>query len=513
MGNKVKRLSVSRLSILGLIMVFLAVTLLAGCGTQQEAAPAELTKPELTGGMRGEMGIDKNINESTIDNYLGRDDAVYRDMRMLEDPAQYENIGGDRFLSGYVEGFEVVPLPYIIPVEDLPRVVGETYTGKTLFAYNDDYIMSPAYEESIQILEELFPKDKVIFLMCGGGGYAGMMKDFLISMGWDPEKIYNVGGYWYYQGEHNVEVKKEENGQVTYDFDSVPYHEIDFDSLTPAKETYPPYISTTGVVMSGDKIELEQDSTFKLKAIVQPAEAWEQSTEWSSSDPKVAYVDSMGTIRGLKPGTTTITAKTTDGGFTDTCEVTVTERTVSEHVELDDLKEESDTFNSNDPGEIMMGMSKFDNDMERAVREGYYTYDGEGYTPTDLWTKEFNKMEEKSKEAIKLRTEILHKLIEEKKNFILIIYTKNCEGREYQSAESAVEILKEKGIPYFYTNDMASGYDTSLYESGINYDGTAGAAAVIFKDGEIFATLDPDAYSIKSDEELISWFSRFIDIE
>ena len=48
----------------------------------------------------------------------------------------------------------------------------------------------------MDIIEQIFPKDKVIFLMCGGGGYAGMTKNFLVSMGWDENKIYNVGGYW-----------------------------------------------------------------------------------------------------------------------------------------------------------------------------------------------------------------------------------------------------------------------------------------------------------------------------
>ena len=60
----------------------------------------ELPKPEISGGARGELGIDKNINEATIDEYLNREDSVYRDMRMLEDPGNYENIGGERFLSG-----------------------------------------------------------------------------------------------------------------------------------------------------------------------------------------------------------------------------------------------------------------------------------------------------------------------------------------------------------------------------------------------------------------------------
>lgn len=54
--------------------------------------------------------------------------------------------------------------------------------------------------------------------MCGGGGYAGMTKNMLVALGWDAEKIYNVGGFWYYNGENAVEVKRERDGEVVYDF-------------------------------------------------------------------------------------------------------------------------------------------------------------------------------------------------------------------------------------------------------------------------------------------------------
>lgn len=197
----------------------------------------KLPFPEITGGERGKLGIDKNINESNIDNYLERNDSVYRDMRMLEDPGNYEAIGGDSYLSGYIKGFEVVPLPYIIPVKNLPKEVGNTYTGDTLFGKDENGTYFANYTESISIIEELFPKDKYIFLICGGGGYAGMMREFLISLGWDANKIYNIGGYWYYDGANVVEVKKYVDGKVTYDFDKVPYHNIDFKSLTKINES------------------------------------------------------------------------------------------------------------------------------------------------------------------------------------------------------------------------------------------------------------------------------------
>lgn len=192
---------------------------------------SELPKPELSEGLRGTFGIDKNINETTIDNYLNRSDSVYRDMRMLKDPGNYEAIGGDSYLSGFIKGFEVVPYPYIVNVTGLPEEVGKTYEGKTLFTLKDGkYIAN--YNESLSILEYLFPKDKNIFLMCGAGGYAGSTKEMLVALGWGENKIYNIGGYWYYNGNNNVEVKRTTNNKTYYDFYKINYHNIDFTNLT-----------------------------------------------------------------------------------------------------------------------------------------------------------------------------------------------------------------------------------------------------------------------------------------
>ena len=212
-----------------LLVLLLSLTLCA-CGDKE----MELPKPEVSEGVRGDLGIDANVNESTIDKYLDREDAVYRDMRMLVDPGNYAAIGGDAYLSGFVKGFEVVPLPYLVNVTGLPEEVGNTYEGKTLFTLKDGkYIAN--YEESMEVLEYLFPKDKTIFLMCGGGGYAGMTKAMLVELGWDETKIYNTGGYWYYKGENNVIVKNDSHKKVTYDFWKVAYHEIDFSQLHEVK--------------------------------------------------------------------------------------------------------------------------------------------------------------------------------------------------------------------------------------------------------------------------------------
>ena len=201
------------------------LSLLASCSN------SSLPKPQVSSSYRGEQfGIDRNINEATIDKYLNRKDAVYRDMRMLIDPANYGEIDGDSYLSGFVKGFEVVPFPYIAPLGELP--VSGAYSGDTLFSLDENNNYFSNYQESKQIIYDLFPQDKVIFLMCGGGGYAGMMKTFLINLGYDANKIYNVGGYWFYEGSNNVEVKRISSDKTYYDFYKVSYHDIDFSSLT-----------------------------------------------------------------------------------------------------------------------------------------------------------------------------------------------------------------------------------------------------------------------------------------
>lgn len=187
----------------------------------------DLPTPEIgTSPLARQFGIDKNINVDTLDNYLFRDDVVYRDMRMLKEEVNYEAIGGDSYLSGFVQGFEVVPFPYLAPVEDLPEELTNGYTHTPLFRHeNGEYIAN--FDYSMTVLESLFPKDKAIFLMCGGAGYAGATKAMLIKLGWDANKLYNVGGYWYYDGNHNVQVKRvTETGDVVYDFYKVAYHDL-----------------------------------------------------------------------------------------------------------------------------------------------------------------------------------------------------------------------------------------------------------------------------------------------
>ena len=60
-----------------------------------------------------------------------------------------------------------------------------------------------------------------------------MTRALLISLGWNGNKIYNVGGYWNYKGNNNIVVHNEERN--SYDFWKIPYHNIDFSKLKEVK--------------------------------------------------------------------------------------------------------------------------------------------------------------------------------------------------------------------------------------------------------------------------------------
>ena len=86
------------------------------------------------------------------------------------------------------------------------------------------------------MLKDLFPKDQPIFLMCGGGGYAGMTKSLLSFLGWDENLLYNIGGNWEYQGDNALELivySEEVGGNDLYATWRADYALIDFDRLHP----------------------------------------------------------------------------------------------------------------------------------------------------------------------------------------------------------------------------------------------------------------------------------------
>lgn len=87
--------------------------------------------------------------------------------------------------------------------------------------------------------------------------------------------------------------------------------------------TVNPKISVTGISLDKSAMTMKTgDAPVTLVATVMPENATNSDITWTSSNPAVALVTN-GTVSPVAEGTTTITAKTVEGGFTATCEVTV----------------------------------------------------------------------------------------------------------------------------------------------------------------------------------------------
>ena len=87
--------------------------------------------------------------------------------------------------------------------------------------------------------------------------------------------------------------------------------------------TVMPAVPVTGVTLEPETATLDPGGTDQLTATVAPDDATNPAVTWSSSNESVATVDASGLVTALAGGSATITVTTTDGGFTDTCLVTV----------------------------------------------------------------------------------------------------------------------------------------------------------------------------------------------
>lgn len=81
--------------------------------------------------------------------------------------------------------------------------------------------------------------------------------------------------------------------------------------------------SVTSVSLSKTAIGLSVGGSQTLTATVYPSNATNKSVSWTSSNPAVATVSSLGLVEAKSAGTAVITATTSDGGYTASCTVTV----------------------------------------------------------------------------------------------------------------------------------------------------------------------------------------------
>lgn len=90
------------------------------------------------------------------------------------------------------------------------------------------------------------------------------------------------------------------------------------------EKTYP----VTGVVLNQSLHTMNVKETFKLTATVQPENAENKAVIWISDNTSAATVVD-GQVKAIAPGTAVITVKTEDGGYQDSCKITVKQPVVS----------------------------------------------------------------------------------------------------------------------------------------------------------------------------------------
>ena len=79
----------------------------------------------------------------------------------------------------------------------------------------------------------------------------------------------------------------------------------------------------SGVTVTPESVVMNKGETKQLSAVVAPSSATNKSVTWTSDNPGVASANSSGLVTAVSDGTAVITAKTSSGGYTDTCKVTV----------------------------------------------------------------------------------------------------------------------------------------------------------------------------------------------
>ncbi|MBQ4546680.1 MAG: InlB B-repeat-containing protein [Oscillospiraceae bacterium] len=82
-------------------------------------------------------------------------------------------------------------------------------------------------------------------------------------------------------------------------------------------------VSVKGVSLNYSAVDLDVEETVQLTATITPSNATNKSVTWSSSNTSVATVSSSGVVTAVYPGDAIITVTTKDGGYKDTCAVTV----------------------------------------------------------------------------------------------------------------------------------------------------------------------------------------------
>ena len=163
----------------------------------------------------------------------------------------------------------------------------------------------------------------------------------------------------------DVEVDNESVGPVSeYTFENVEQAHTIYASFKKKPEGK---IYVEKIEMSKTNAEMKVGETLVLTATVTPDNATDKELSFSSSDEKVAFVDSTGVVTAMNTGTAVISATAKDGsGTVGKCEITVHEI---------QAEKEKQILSGTESMEKVYGDSAFNIDVELIKGDGNLTYE------------------------------------------------------------------------------------------------------------------------------------------
>ena len=134
------------------------------------------------------------------------------------------------------------------------------------------------------------------------------------------------------------------------------------------------FFPVSGISMRKNSTTLQTNTTEHLIAVLTPSCVENKKTVWSSSDFRVATVNSAGLVTAGLPGTTTITATTADGGFAAQCQVTVVLSSTSSNTISTNLNQWFSEVETDNNMQFTSGGSKYI--IANGQTYPYYTFEG-----------------------------------------------------------------------------------------------------------------------------------------
>ena len=117
-------------------------------------------------------------------------------------------------------------------------------------------------------------------------------------------------------------------------------------------------IPATGIAVTPSVLTLTVGQKATIAASVQPANASNKTYIWASSDANIATIAPNGQVTGVAVGSAIMTATSNDGGFTATCQVTVSQPVVVPTIVGWDFKAKTQTASSGIPANLSQQITR-----------------------------------------------------------------------------------------------------------------------------------------------------------